>query len=138
MSYGIRRTFYKSKAWNIVRLNIWREQHCLCYLCKKPVYVKGLSDDIPKEKRRRGIVHHIEHLTEENVFNPEITLDEKNLVGVCKDCHEKKCHNQVKSTRETIMFDEDGNPIKRNIPSEEEIKLKLLKLKEGEGNGKDI
>lgn len=115
MSYGARKEFYHSKAWNNVRLYIWRKQNLLCAICKKPVYINGLSDYIPKEKRRTGIVHHIEHLTEENVFNPEITLDEKNLIGVCKECHEQQCHNQNKSTRTEVMFDEQGNLVKREI-----------------------
>lgn len=113
MSYGTRKAFYQSKVWKKVRLNVWRKQNCLCYLCGLPVYVDKLSQWIPKEQRRTGIVHHIEHLTEENIFDERITLDESNLIGVCKECHEKKCHNKSKATREGLIFDENGNLIKK-------------------------
>lgn len=114
MSSGARKQFYNSKVWKQVRLNIWRKQHLLCYYCGQPVYIDKLSDYIPKEKRRRGIVHHIEHLTEENVFDNAISLDESNLVGVCLECHNSKCHNETTSIREGLSFDENGNLIKQD------------------------
>ena len=113
MSYGTRKEFYNSTLWKKVRLNVWRKQSCLCYICKKPVYVNKLSEWIPKEKRRRGIVHHKIFLTEENIFDESIALDESNLVGVCKDCHEHQCHNLNRSTREGLTFDENGNLIQK-------------------------
>ena len=51
MSYGIRKDFYNSKAWKTVRKNVWIKQNLLCNRCHKPVYVDGLSDYIPKDKR---------------------------------------------------------------------------------------
>ncbi len=112
MSQGARRDFYQSKAWKRVRLNVWRKQNCLCFNCGLPCYVDGLSDYIPKEQRRTGIVHHIEHLNEENVFEQEIALDESNLVGLCKDCHERE-HHIANATREGLTFDEEGNLVKK-------------------------
>ena len=56
MSYGIRRNFYNSKSWKTVRKNIWIKQNLLCNRCHKPVYVDGLSEWVPKNKRRIGIV----------------------------------------------------------------------------------
>lgn len=105
-------SFYKSKAWNTVRLNVWRKQYCLCNRCNKPVYVRGLSDWIPKEKRVKGIVHHIEHLNNANINDDYITLCEDNLEGLCIECHNKE-HNQSDVTREEYLFDEYGNLIKR-------------------------
>ena len=59
MDYGIRhKKFYRSKAWEDVRKTIWLKQNLLCNRCHKPVYVDGLSEWIPKEKRRTGSKKH--------------------------------------------------------------------------------
>lgn len=105
-------SFYKSKAWERVRLNVWRKQYCLCNRCNKPVYVAGLSDWIPKEKRLKGIVHHKEHLNQSNIYDDSITLSEDNLEGLCIECHNKE-HNQNDVTRAEYLFDENGNLIKK-------------------------
>lgn len=110
MSYGARKDFYNSKAWKQVKNNIWIKQHLLCNRCHKPVYVDGLSDYLPKDKRRTGIVHHKVYLNDSNVYDDSIALDEKNLEGICKDCHELE-HHQDQVTRDEYIFDELGNLI---------------------------
>lgn len=100
--------FYKSKAWKQVRLNVWRKQYCLCSRCGKPVYVKGLSDYIPEDKRVRGIVHHKEYLNVSNVYDDNITLNEDNLEGLCFTCHQQE-HFKKDILREGFTFDENGN-----------------------------
>ena len=112
MSYGVRKDFYNSKLWKQVRKNIWIKQNLLCANCYKPVYVDGISDYIPKEKRRTGIVHHKIWLDETNINDDNITIDEKNLIGVCKECHEN-IHHADMSCRKDVMFDEEGNLIPR-------------------------
>lgn len=107
MSYGIRKDFYNSKAWKIVRRNIWLKQNLLCAICNKPVYVDGISEYIPKAQRRAGIVHHKEHLNDINVYDDEIALNEENLIGVCKECHEKEHHKDI-ATRKGYSFNEYG------------------------------
>ena len=67
MSYGIRKDFYQSKAWKQVRKNVWIKQNLLCSICNRPVYVDGLSEYLPKEKRRPGIVHHKIWLDNNNI-----------------------------------------------------------------------
>ena len=108
MSYGIRKDFYNSKAWKQVKNNVWLKQHLLCNRCHKPVYVDGLCDYLPKEKRRIGIVHHKIYLNNENVLDDAIALDENNLEGICKECHELE-HHQDQVTRSEYVFDEQGN-----------------------------
>lgn len=108
MSYGIRKDFYHSKVWNQVRKNIWLKQNLLCNRCGLPVYVDGISDYIPKENRRIGIVHHIEHLDNINVYDDTIALDEDNLEGICIDCHNKE-HFKTNGIRNDYLFDDDGN-----------------------------
>lgn len=112
MSYGLRKDFYNSKAWKQVRKNVWLKQNLLCGICNRPVYVDGISEWIPKESRRTGIVHHKEFLNDLNVYDDAIALDENNLIGVCKDCHEKEHHKDI-STRIGYEFDEYGNLVKR-------------------------
>ena len=55
MSYGIRQDFYNSKIWKDVRKAIWLKQNLLCNRCGKSVYVSGISDYLPKEKRRTAL-----------------------------------------------------------------------------------
>lgn len=101
-------SFYKSKAWKQVRLNVWRKQYCLCSRCGKSVYVDGISEWIPKEKRLKGIVHHKIHLNNSNVYDDDITLNEENLEGVCINCH-NYIHSNPGILREGFTFDENGN-----------------------------
>ena len=108
MSYGIRKDFYNSKLWKQVKRNIWLEQRCLCARCHRPVYVDGISEYIPREYRRTGIVHHKAFLNDMNIYDDNISIDEGNLEGVCKECHEELHHTDV-VTRKGYLFDEDGN-----------------------------
>ena len=112
MSYGVRRIdFSRSKAWRRVKNNIWIKQSLLCNRCNRAVYVDGLSEWIPKEKRLKGIVHHKIHLDNINVYDDDIALNEDNLEGLCIDCHNKE-HNTIQSTRDGYTFNEAGELIK--------------------------
>lgn len=108
MSYGYRKQFYHSKVWNQVRKNIWLKQNLLCNRCGLPVYVDGISDYIPKENRRTGIVHHKIYLDNINVYDDTIALNEDNLEGICIDCHNKE-HFKTNGIRNDYLFDDDGN-----------------------------
>lgn len=110
MSYGVRKEFYQSKAWKDCRKEVWLKQNLLCGICNRPVYVDGISPYTPKKNRRTGIVHHIEHLNDNNVYDDNVTLNINNLIGVCKECHEKEHHTDV-ATRKGYSFDEYGNLI---------------------------
>lgn len=68
--------FYSSNAWKLCRDNVKQRDHGLCQDCLK----KGLITPA-------DAVHHIIELTPENINNPEISLNEKNLVSLCRDCH---------------------------------------------------
>lgn len=106
--------FYKSTAWKTVKQNIWLKQSCLCARCKAAVFVKGISDDnIPIKKRLKGIVHHIIYLTDDNYDDPNISLNEKYLEGLCIDCHNKEHFKTNSGVRDDLTFDEYGNLIKK-------------------------
>ena len=70
--------FYKSKAW----------QNC------RREYVKsagGLCEECLKEGRVTVgvIVHHINHVSPDNIQDPSVLLNFDNLELVCRDCHAK-------------------------------------------------
>lgn len=78
-----------------------------------PVYVSGINDYLPKDKRLRYIVHHKEYLNETNFTNDEVSLDWNNLELLCIDCHNEE-HKSNSPTRKGLMFDEMGNLIEKN------------------------
>lgn len=108
----IRQELYQTKAWKQQRQYIWLKQHCLCARCNRPVYVNGISKWIPKDKRLKGIVHHKEYLTDNNFNDMNIALNEDNLEGLCIDCHNTE-HFSSAAIRKDLLFDEDGNLIKK-------------------------
>ena len=76
MSKEFARAFYDSPAWRHTRRAYASSVGNLCERClRSGRYVPGV------------IVHHINHLTPENITNPDIALDWSNLELVCRDCH---------------------------------------------------
>lgn len=107
-----REKFYKTKLWEDITKYIWLKQKCICSRCGRPVYKRGISEWIPKDKRIKGIVHHKEYLDDNNFLDPNIALNENNLEGICIDCHNKE-HFQSSCLKDDVMFDEMGNLIKK-------------------------
>ena len=71
-------TFYKSFAWQQCRDSYARSVGYLCEEC-------GAAGEI---------VHHIKHITPDNINDPNITLGFDNLQLLCRDCHAKK-HKKI-------------------------------------------
>lgn len=70
------KTFYKSKQWQNCRNTYLKSVGGLCENClKKGIYRPAVD------------VHHIEHVTPENITNPEVTLNWGNLIALCRECH---------------------------------------------------
>ena len=88
--------FYKSQAWKRTAANYARSKGYLCELCRD----QGLF--VPGE-----FVHHKIFLTDENFTDPSISLDESNLMLVCRD-HHAELHRKKKRR---YKFDELGNVI---------------------------
>ena len=57
-------------------------------------------------------VHHIIHLTPENVSDPEVSLNQENLLLLCNECHNKE-HGRFEGSRE-YSFDCEGNLVHRH------------------------
>ena len=115
MASKSRQSFYNSKAWKDMRKYIWLKQSCLCARCHRAVYVDGISDYIPKEKRLVGIVHHEEYLNDFNILDDSIALNEDLLKGICIDCHNEEHNLGSGVTKKDVMFDENGNLIPKPI-----------------------
>lgn len=70
------KAFYSSTAWTATREAYISYKGGLCEMCLlKGRYVPG------------DTVHHIIHLTPDNINNPEISLSWDNLMLLCRDCH---------------------------------------------------
>ena len=101
MAKEFSKRFYKSKAWLMTREYIFKRDGGLCQDCLKKGNIKDGEE-----------VHHIIFLDSNNINDPEVTLGEKNLVLLCKECHHKR-HSFKKNTREGLQFDEKGQLIEK-------------------------
>ena len=99
---SIDRAFYDSRTWREVRAAYSASVDGLCERC-----------------RRRGritpgdIVHHKQHLTPENVNDPNIAYGWNNLELLCIECH-NTAHGAGENP--IVEFDADGNCIKPYSP----------------------
>ncbi len=75
MAKGWAQKFYKTKAWHKVREIVMIRDGGMC---------QGQGCFNPAEE-----VHHIIHLTEDNITDPYISLNPENLICLCRGCHQK-------------------------------------------------
>lgn len=98
--------FYKSKEWQKCRAAYIASVNGLCETC------------LEKGKITPGkILHHTEHLTPDNIDDPNITLNWKKLKYECKEHHDMHeghgVRKEIEVTREGLMFDEYGDLVRR-------------------------
>lgn len=84
--------FYRSSAWQQARLIKITNAHGRCEVCG------GVGEE----------VHHVIHITPDNIHNVAITLNQDNLKLLCRECHNKE-HNRFVKAKQS--FDADGNLI---------------------------
>ena len=101
-------SFYKTTRWKQTRKMYALSKYCICERCGKPIYLSGVNDYLPKEKRIKGIVHHKQYLNETNCMNDDIAYSFDNLELLCLFCH-NEIHFKSEITREGYKFDENGN-----------------------------
>ena len=89
--------FYRSDAWKLARSIKFASVSGLCEKCG------AVGEE----------VHHVIHLTPENVSDVSISIAQDNLELLCKDCH-NKVHGRFSKD---VIFDADGNPISRQKKS---------------------
>lgn len=71
MARDFSRAFYKSPEWEKVRQFVLMRDRYLCQKC-----------GCPAEE-----VHHIIHLSPENIWDPKVTLNPQNLISLCRADH---------------------------------------------------
>ena len=111
-----RQEFYNSKGWKRNRVAYAIAHHCICERCGRPVYVSGVTNYLPKGKRLKYVVHHKEHLNDDN-YTTDLAYDWNNLELLCIDCHNREHYEQ--STKEGVMFDADGCLVQTKTVSRE-------------------
>lgn len=108
MSRPFAKAFYKSKEWHAVR------DYCM----KRDGYACQRCGQIAEE------VHHIIHLTSDNIGDPAISLNADNLMCLCRACHFKE-HEADKASGWLrskgledfdYVFDENGMLVRRDAP----------------------
>lgn len=88
------RKFYASKEWQRCRKEKLLRARGICEKCGKRGYE----------------IHHVIHLTDENVDDPSISLSLDNLMCLCL-----KCHNEIHGrgaklrVRRDVWFDSNGD-----------------------------
>lgn len=101
-------SFYHSRAWKHARAAYLRKPvdtpwgvvpPGMCERC----YARG-------ELVPAVVVHHVTHISPQNVGDPSVTLDESNFQRLCVDCH-AAVHSG--NERPRVAFDEHGNVIRR-------------------------
>lgn len=79
--------FYLKRQWKKLRAYILKKDRYECQECKK----RGRYS-------RATIVHHVKHRDEypelemEEYYIDEQGVKQRNLISVCKNCHENVCH----------------------------------------------
>ena len=110
MAREFSKSFYNSKEWRKCRDYILKRDNYLCTKCGNPAEE----------------VHHKERLSPNNIMDPNITLNENNLISLCKDCHfaehkeEKvqaiKRNSNSTSCLEEYEFDSNGYLVRKILP----------------------
>lgn len=104
MAKDYAKQFYQSAQWRKTRDAYADSVYWLCERCYKN---KGLI-------HQGDIVHHIVHITPENIDDPNVTLNWDNLEFVCREEHNRihmKTHDD--EVRDDVMFTADGDLVKR-------------------------
>jgi len=93
--------FYNSSQWRKVRNVMISKSHGICSRCGKTFNSRDL------------IVHHKISLNEDNINNPEVSLNLNNLEVLCWDCH-NSTHSKNEDMNRAMVFDDKGNIIDVN------------------------
>lgn len=97
--HSVLKSFYASKAWINLRLQLINERGNKCARC---------NEIIPRSKDLIG--HHMIELTPENVADHTISLNPERIELVCFDCHNKE-HNRFGYQGERKVYVVYGPPM---------------------------
>lgn len=113
MARDFAKAFYNSKAWLDTRQWVLHRDGMICRECIKRGRV------VPAVE-----VHHIIHLTADNINDKQISLNPDNLISLCYECHKKeheedRAKGMTQSGKPTFQvdytFDEQGNITPRGV-----------------------
>ena len=104
MAREFAKSFYKSRVWEDVRQYCLMRDSYLCRKCGRPAVD----------------VHHIIHLSPDNIMDKSIALNPDNLISLCKDCHfneHRGEHGNGRKNSESYLyeFDENGQLVKKKF-----------------------
>jgi len=94
-----KKTFYSSKQWVKLAKYIRIKYYYVCQRCG----------------HRGTYVHHIIPITNKNVTDANVTLNENNLTLLCLQCH-NLIHMGTSSIRKDVKFNKHGQLIKKLDP----------------------
>ena len=102
------KAFYNSALWEKERAYILKRDR---YTCTEPGCFRLATE-----------VHHIKEITQQNINDVNITLNEHNLRALCSDCHKritKAEHGREgkENLKRELSFDDEGNPIETPPPN---------------------
>jgi 5-methylcytosine-specific restriction enzyme A len=102
MAREFSRKFYDSADWRKTRAAYVKSVSGLCEICTEEGKV------VPGK-----VLHHKTELNPYNINDPDITLGWDNLQYVCQTHHNKIHHEKYSPVRSDVMFDSEGNLIRR-------------------------
>ena len=106
LAKGWAKAFYNSMAWQQVRREALRRDRYTCCRCAS----------------RAEEVHHIIELMPENISDPSIALNPKNLESLCHDCHTKETKGCDGDVVQGYYFDENGLVVRQQPPRGSKMK----------------
>ena len=92
-----REQFYHSKEWKRLSRAFLLSKSYICERCGRPA----------------SVAHHRVHVSDGNVYDPNITLNDAQLEALCLDCHNTEHHGKGGAVVVGLGFDEIGDLIPR-------------------------
>lgn len=99
MAREFSKSFYNSAKWKKVREAYINSKFGICERCGKP-----------NSKQ----VHHKTYLTQDNIDDPEISLNPDNFELLCDVCHQKEHNEKFGQIAWGLEFNEQGQLVRRN------------------------
>ncbi len=100
--------FYKTKEWIVLKNYVLEEFNHECYICKKNGIITRYDEDENGNRKLISTVHHNQFVRK----HPELALSEfywyngkqyRNLIPVCKACH-NKLHPEKRKNKSSEHF----------------------------------
>lgn len=105
--------FYKSKEWIRLKAQLLKEAHYECTECRKQGIITRYDEAADGTRRLLSTVHHVCHVRD----HPELALSvwyknyetgemERNLIPVCKACHNRLHPEKIRRRSDGFVNEE--------------------------------